>query len=131
MDLTKLTVPQRVSIGAMAVVVIGAFLPWVSLFGFSVRGTDGDGVITLLVALVGVVVLLVTSGVVGASAKQPGRVSQIALIVLAAVVSLIGVIDMNGAAAIGLYLTLLAGLTWLAAAIWQMATSNQTASPTA
>ncbi|CAN5426901.1 hypothetical protein BH11ACT8_BH11ACT8_01770 [soil metagenome] len=130
MDLTRLSVPQRVSIGAMVVVAISAFLPWVSLFGYSVNGIEGDGVITLVLSLAGVAVLLATSGVIGATATTAGKVSQISLIVLAVLVTLVAIIDMNGAAAIGLYLTLFAGLAWTVGAVWALATSGVTATRT-
>lgn len=126
MDLTRLTIPQRISLGSMAVVVIAAFLPWVSLFGVTARGTDGDGIITLILSVAGIVVLALTSGVLRAD-KSPGKTSQIALVVLAALVALVGLIDMNGAAAIGLYLTLFAGLAWLVGAIWQLASPTSPA----
>ena len=125
MDLTRLTIPQRISLASMAVVVIAAFLPWVSLFGISARGTDGDGMVTLVLSLVGIVVLVLTSGVLKAK-KAAGRVSQIALVAVAALVALIGLMDMNGAAAIGLYLTLFAGLAWLVGAVWQLVISKPT-----
>jgi hypothetical protein len=125
MDLTRLTIPQRISLASMAVVVIAAFLPWVSPFGISARGTDGDGMVTLVLSLVGIVVLVLTSGVLKAK-KAAGRVSQIALVAVAALVALIGLMDMNGAAAIGLYLTLFAGLAWLVGAVWQLVISKPT-----
>jgi hypothetical protein len=119
MNLQRLTVPQRISASAMLVTILAAFLPWVSIFGVSVRGTGGDGVITLIVALAGLVVLAITSGVFG-EARTPGRGSQITLLVLAIIVALVGFYDMNGAAAIGLYLTLLAGIAWVVGAVWQL-----------
>ncbi|WP_155991924.1 hypothetical protein [Nocardioides sp. URHA0032] len=127
MNLTRLTTPQRISLGSMIVVMIAAFLPWVSLFGISARGTDGDGVITLVLALVGLGVLAVTSRAFRPE-KVAGKPSQITLIVLAALVALVGIFDMNGAAAIGLYLTLFAGLAWLVGAIWQLAAGSRTVS---
>lgn len=33
--------------------MIGTFLPWASAFGFTVRGTDGDGWITLALFAIG------------------------------------------------------------------------------
>jgi hypothetical protein len=121
MDLTRLTVPQRLSIGSVLVTVIAAFLPWVSIFGISALGIEGDGVITLILGLAGATILLLTTGVFGAEAKTPAKAINITLIVLAALVTLIALIDMNGAAAVGLYLTLFAGMAWLAGAIWHMA----------
>jgi hypothetical protein len=121
MDLTRLTVPQRLSIGSVLITVIAAFLPWVSIFGISALGIEGDGVITLILGLAGATILLLTTGVFGAEAKTPAKAINITLIVLAALVTLIALIDMNGAAAVGLYLTLFAGMAWLAGAIWHMA----------
>lgn len=123
MNLTRLTTPQRVSAIAIIVVAIAAFLPWVSLFGASVIGVEGDGLITLTLAVIGGVVLSVTSGVFGEE-KTPGRKSQIALLVLAILVALVGLFDLNGAAAIGLYLTLFGGIAWVAGAAWQLTTTT-------
>ncbi|HWJ10679.1 MAG TPA: hypothetical protein VNS46_14975 [Nocardioides sp.] len=108
----------------MLVVALAAFLPWVSLFGISAIGLEGDGVITLVLAIAGAVTLAVTSGLVG-SARTAGRVSNIALLVLAAITALIGLIDMNGAAAIGLYLTLFGGIAWVVGAVWQLILTQQ------
>lgn len=129
MNLKKLTTPQRISGVAILVVVLGAFLPWVSIFGVSVIGVQGDGIITLVLALAGVLVLALTSGVVGSAPRTPGLVSNIALLVLAAVVALIGLMDMNGAAAIGLYLTLFGGIAWVVGAVWQMAVGKPQPQP--
>jgi hypothetical protein len=40
-------------------------------------------------------------------------------------------IDMNGAVAIGLYLTLFAGIAWLVGAIWQLSTGGPGVTPQA
>src|SRR6478609_9821315 len=77
--LTRLTTPQRVSAVAILVVAVAAFLPWVSLFGISKLGIEGDGVITLILAILGAVLLAVSTGLVGRP-KSPGRVSQIILL---------------------------------------------------
>jgi len=119
MNLNRLTVPQRVSAIAILVVIVAAFLPWVSLFGITAYGIEGDGVITLVAAVAGLAVLALTSGVIGGP-KTPGKGSQITLVVLAAIVALIGLVDMNGAAAIGLYLTLFGGIAWVVGAVWQL-----------
>lgn len=44
-------------------------------------------------------------------------------------VALIGLLDMNGAAAIGLYLTLFGGVAWVVGAAWQLSTAKQDAVP--
>ena len=127
MDLTRFTVPQRLSAGAALITVMAAFLPWVSILGVSAIGIEGDGVITLILALAGATILVLTAGVFSAEAKAPGKAVNITLIVLAALVTLIALVDMNGAAAVGLYLTLFAGMAWLAGAIWHMAIAAKVA----
>lgn len=129
MKLERLTTPQRVSAVAILVVVIGAFLPWAALFGMSKAGIQGDGVITLVLAIIGAVVLLLTSGAAGAAEKASGKVAHIALIVLAALVAIVGIVDMNGVAAVGLYLTFLGGLAWLVGAVWDLTASKAPAPP--
>jgi hypothetical protein len=130
MNFGRVTVPQRVSGVAILVVVLGAFLPWVSIFGISKIGIEGDGVITLVLAVAGAVILAMTTGLVG-SARTPGRTSQIALLVLAVLVALIGLLDMNGAAAIGLYLTLFGGIAWVVGAVWQLSLTKKADTSTA
>lgn len=127
MDLTRLSVPQRLSVGSALVTVIAAFLPWVSILGISAIGIEGDGVITLILGLAGATILLFTAGVFGGEAKAPAKAINITLIVLAALVTLIALVDMNGAAAVGLYLTLFAGMAWIAGAIWHMAIAAKVA----
>jgi hypothetical protein len=126
MDTSHLTTPQRVSAVAILVVALGAFLPWVSIFGVSVRGIEGDGVITLALAVVGGIVLALTTGLFGTQ-KVPGKKSQISLLVLAILVALIGLMGMSGVAAIGLYLTLFGGIAWVVGAAWQLSMSKQNA----
>jgi hypothetical protein len=125
MNFGRLTMPQRVSGAAILVVALAAFLPWVSIFGISAIGVEGDGILTLLLAVAGAVILSVTTGLVG-SPRTAGRASQIALLVLAGLVALIGVLDMNGAAAIGLYLTFLGGVAWVVGAAWQLNINRET-----
>jgi hypothetical protein len=124
MNLGRLTTPQRVSGVSILVVVLGAFLPWVSLFGISKLGIEGDGIITLLLAIAGAIVLAATTGLIG-SERTAGRKSSIALLVLAILTALIALVDMNGAAAMGLYLTLFGGIAWVVGAIWQLTLPTQ------
>jgi hypothetical protein len=102
----------------MLVVALAAFLPWVSIFGISKRGIEGDGVFTLVLAVAGVVILALTAGLLGS--PRTGRASPIALLVLATLAALVALLDMNGAAAIGLYLTLFGGIAWVVGAVWQL-----------
>lgn len=127
MDTSRLTTPQRISAVAILVVALAAFLPWVSIFGVSVRGIEGDGVITLALAVAGGIVLALTTGLFGRQ-KVPGKKSQISLLLLATLVALTGLMAMSGAAAIGLYLTLFGGIAWVVGAAWQLSISKQNAS---
>jgi hypothetical protein len=127
MNVERLSTPQRISAVAILVTAIASFLPWVSLLGFSKLGIEGDGVVTLLSAVAGAVILGVTTGLMG-KPRNAGRASQIAMLVLAVLTALIGLLDMNGAAAIGLYLTLFAGIAWVVGAAWQLSLSKQTRS---
>lgn len=126
MNVSHLTTPQRISAVSILVVAMAAFLPWVSIFGISAIGVEGDGVITLAMAAAGGIVLALTTGLFG-NEKVPGKKSQISLVVLAIVVSLIGLMDMNGAAAIGLYLTMFGGVGWVVGAAWQLSVSKANA----
>jgi hypothetical protein len=124
MDISRLTTPQRVSAVAILVIALSAFLPWVSIFGVSVRGIEGDGVLTLALAMAGGIVLALTTGQFGRHAV-PGKKSQVALVVLATLAALIGLVAMNGAAALGLYLTLFGGIAWVVGAAWQLSIFKQ------
>ena len=129
MNINRLTTPQRISAISILVTILAAFLPWVSLLGITVLGIEGDGIITLLLALAGGVILSMTTGLFG-KPKNPGKASQITLIVLAAATALVGLIDMNGVAAFGLYLTLFAGIAWVVGAVWQLTLSKNSQTET-
>jgi hypothetical protein len=126
MNFSRLTTPQRISAVSILVVALAAFLPWVSIFGISAIGIEGDGLITLALAAVGGIVLALTTNLFGKE-QVPGKKSQVSLVVLALMVALIGFMDMNGAAAIGLYLTLFGGVAWVVGAAWQLSVSKQNA----
>lgn len=101
---------KAVPIAAIGV-VLGAFLPWVSIFGISVAGVKKDGAITLGIAVIGLLVFAMHR-----LARRPARGTMLAIEIAAgALVTLIALIDMNGLAAGGLYLTLLSGIAWVVA----------------
>ena len=124
MDLTRFSTPQRISGVAIIVVALAAFLPWVSIFGISVSGIRGDGVITLVLALLGAAALSTRTGLLD-QVKVPSRAGLIASLVFAVLVTLIGFFDMNGAAAIGLYLTLFGGIAWVVGAVLELKAAKQ------
>jgi hypothetical protein len=127
MNFARLALPQRVSAISMAVVAVAAFLPWVSIFGISKIGVQGDGVITLVLAIVGMITLVMTTGVVGDRGGAPRRRSQVFLLVLAIITAILALADMNGAAAIGLYLTMFGGIAWVVGAVWELTASRSSA----
>lgn len=126
MDTSRLTPPQKTSAIAILVVIVAAFLPWVSIFGISVLGIEGDGIITLALAVAGGIVFALTTSLFGRQ-EVPGNKSQVSLLVLAALVALVALVSMSGAAAIGMYLTLFGGIAWVVGAAWQLNLSKQDA----
>lgn len=114
----------------MLVVALSAFLPWVSLLGIRVSGIRGDGIITLILAIAGIIILTVTTGIFEPTARTPGKGSQITSIVLAALATIVALIHITEFPAIGVYLTLFAGLAWLTGNIWQMNLAGKAAGPT-
>jgi hypothetical protein len=90
--------------------VLGSLLPWVSVLGITKSGIEGDGQITFVLALVGGALVVI---------GRPHRGFSIVQGILAGLVSLVALYDMNGFAAIGLYVTLLAGLGLALCIPWQ------------
>lgn len=115
MRFDRLTKPQRVAAVCMLVVAIAAFLPWVSIFGIGVTGIEGDGQITLVCAVIGLVLLALQARSADGAQRTVLRVIAYAAAIVALLVALF---DMNGAAAIGLYLTLFASVGWVGSLVW-------------
>ncbi|MFW7414123.1 hypothetical protein [Demequina sp. SO4-18] len=124
MNVARLTTPQRISGVAILVLIVAAFLPWVSIPGVSRIGIETGGITTLALALAGAVILTVTSGVVG-RARAPGSASQKTLLVLAMLVALVGLLNMAGTPAVGVYVTLFGGIAWVVGAVWQQSASGR------
>lgn len=120
-------------VAGTAVVAVAALLPWATVnAGFisvTKAGTDGDGIITLVLALV-VGGLLLAKWKAGLS-----RAVVIVSLVLGAIVLAIGTYDVIDVAStveenefvevrasvgIGLWLTVLGGIAMLAGAIWEL-----------
>lgn len=101
-------VPQIVGIVGALMVIAGAFLPWAISSVITVKGTDGDGTITLALAILSILFLLIK--------KIPAWIASI----LGAIVVTVGFIDYSqvkeavlldsGSVGIGLYLTILGSL---------------------
>ena len=99
--------------------LIGALLPWAQFGPFTKSGTDGDGAITLVLAL------LVAAGglwvVLGAPLGIP--IAALAISALIALIALIDIADVDSTGldvGSGLILTLVAGITGVAAGTWAL-----------
>ena len=120
-----------------AVVAFGALLPWATVnAGFvsvSKAGTDGDGVFTLLLALVvgGLVfakwktglsrALVIVSLVLGVMVLA---IATIDAIDVASTVEEDELVEVRASVGIGLWLTLLGGVAMIAGAIWELRSST-------
>lgn len=114
--------PTEAIIGIAALVVaMGAFLPWVTAFVFSVAGTSGDGRITLVAAILGLLLLLARGtpnlffplqSILGCGTAAIGFYHLIS-IESSVPTELEGV----AGAGTGLYLTALAGTVWALTAL--------------
>lgn len=129
--------PSWLMMGIAVIGVIGAFLPWATFGIFSVAGTDGDGVITLI--------LFIVFGLIGLWLGRQGDPNvamgvKVLSIVLMAVVVVIAVYDIANISSEGdsfikvspgggLYLTLISGIAGLivAARLTRTASSSTTA----
>lgn len=91
---------KLVFVGA-ALTTLGAFLPWVTVFGTSVAGVQGDGVLTLILGLIAAGLLWWRSW---------NRRIQLGTLTVGSLIVLITLSAMSRAAGFGLYLTLAGGL---------------------
>jgi hypothetical protein len=97
----EIDIERKAILAGAGAVVVGAFLPWVSVLGRSVLGIQADGVFTLVLAAIG-------GG--GAYYFDWNKRAMLVAAVAGGLVTLISLIDLTGFAAIGLYLTLAGGL---------------------
>lgn len=102
-------------VGASVVVVVGALLPWATLGFISVAGTEGDGVITLILGLATAALALLAS-VKGS--RWPLLVGAV-LSVLVVLIAIYDISDVSSTASVGsgLWLTLIAGGVAVVAAV--------------
>lgn len=95
---------QKIALTGVALTIVGAFLPWVAVFGQRVHGIDGDGFLTLIAAVL-------AGGIV---AFRPWtRFTRNTAVVLGAIIAFVALYNLTGIAASGIYLTLLGGLALL------------------
>ena len=107
---------KKTALIGSAAVVVGVFLPWVSVFGLSVSGiSTGDGKIVLVVAAGALVLMAAASGLITWFAVSD-RLANIASLAAAVLCLIVSMVDLNDFAAIGLYLTFIASLAWTIAA---------------
>lgn len=93
---------QIVMVGAL-ITIVGAFLPWATVLGTSVLGINGDGIGTLILALIAAGVVYWT--------PLSGELRNLYVAAGAGILTiLIGLVDLSGVAGTGIYVTLLGGI---------------------
>jgi len=118
------TTGQKIGLVGAAIVVVGAFLPWVTWGVFSVAGTSGDGVITLIFGII----------IGGLALGSSSNIKAAAVLILGFLVLLIGAYDASNVVSIaeapfgipvkvgtGLGATILGGLIVLVSGIVELA----------
>lgn len=100
----RLNMQQVIAGGCALVIAIAAFFPWVSLFGVYTIGLQGDGVLTLIIALIALATLIVQAW--SRVVLMPTVGVDTVLTTAATVCLLISAVDMNQYAASGLWMTL-------------------------
>lgn len=91
-----LTKTQRIWAGAaFAGVVVGSIGPWATLGVFSKAGTDGDGILTIIAALVGAILVLSNRG---------KRTARIGVGLLGLVIVAVGIYDIADISSLGIEL---------------------------
>ncbi|ELY96205.1 hypothetical protein C483_00225 [Natrialba hulunbeirensis JCM 10989] len=88
------------------IAISGAFLPWYTILGTSIRGFEGDGMISLIVAAIVLAIVwfsnnekrLLLAGIIGG-----------------AIITFVGMYHITGVSAMGVYVTVFAGLGMLVA----------------
>lgn len=109
-------------------VVIGAFLPWASVLDIvDKNGIEGDGVLTLILAIIGAGALLLGRG------RLWGLIT---MLIAASLIALIGFVDLADVGRVadqlgvvetgaGLWLTALAGVAWTGLSITLLAVRSR------
>jgi hypothetical protein len=139
----RVRVVGLVIIGAAILAFVGSFLPWAQALGglLKANGTDGDGVITLAVALIGGGFGLgVTFGKKRRTARWTGLGACLCGVIIGAVAGfdlndlnrLIGEMELENEqlgpeAGSGIYLTLASGVVMALASEWAIFTSDDLA----
>lgn len=103
-DATDVSLERKILIGSIVSAIVGSFLPWVTVFGVTVYGVEGDGILTLILAIIAAAV-----GYYWNFNKRAAIAGAIAGLLIV----LIALFSVTGAAAIGVYLTLLGGIGML------------------
>ena len=109
----------------MIIVAIGSALPWATAFGFSVGGLRGDGVITIIVAFLGLAFFAV--GLAG-KAKWPFVIGLMMSLIISAV-AIYDAVDVvkNVTMGIGLILCIIGGVLGVVAGIGGIASPRRAA----
>lgn len=100
-------------LGSIAFIFIGSFLPWADLGFFSVNGTEGDGVITLILAIAGIVIYFALKNKPKAVKITTIAIGALSLII--AIMSFTGIGDLGvGSPGGGLYMVFIGSIGLIA-----------------
>jgi hypothetical protein len=124
--ITRLNAPDLAAGVCMVAVAAAAFLPWVSILDTRTRGIDGDGMLTLVCALASLAALVVHGGMLP-GVRLPSPWCRAVSGIGAVFTTVVALEDLTSFATTGLYLTIAAGLGWLAALLWELVRSPRTA----
>ncbi|WP_154019008.1 hypothetical protein [Halococcus agarilyticus] len=101
--LSEFRTDQKIALAGAVVAGFGSVLPWATVLGTNVSGLQGDGILTLILAGIAAVVTVMEPDAIGK--WNNGLVGGCGVLVV-----MIGLLALNSAAAIGLYLTIIGGL---------------------
>lgn len=92
---------RKIAWGGAAVAAVGSFLPWASAFGISVSGIEGDGVITLILALGLAAAIFLADW---------GKRVAIGTVIVGVLIVLVPLVSLSGVSAFGVYVTMIGGV---------------------
>jgi hypothetical protein len=99
---------------ACALLLVGSLGPWGTVLGISVAGTDGDGIFTLILALLAAGTIFMTASAGGTRPKFRAQWLTVAFGALATLIGVIDFADLSSTEMVspgwGIWLVLLAGI---------------------
>lgn len=98
-----------VFLGSVILLLIGSFLPWAKLGPIGVSGMEGDGVITLVLSIIAIIIYFILK-------KKPMivKISTIIIGILSAIIAFVTVVNISevpfGSVGSGVIVTIIGGI---------------------